>query len=230
MRRSNVYEERSLGIYESEVPHHKDHQDLEANKSDPEKFDVLEPARKQKSKFYYIGQELQKQLGHDIWFPTGVCIAVICIETADFNKDPVTFSAFNIMFECVSAYANVGLSVGLPDQTYSLCGKFHIVSKFLLCFAMLRGRHRGLPVAIDRAIQMPSDVPGEMEEEDHQRRLRFSFFSYGRKRSDVSESPESFSATESQADKTDEAPQVELPDEIRRHSQPGEQILAEYLG
>jgi Trk-type K+ transport system membrane component len=44
----------------------------------------------------------------------------------------------------------------------------------MLCLAMLRGRHRGLPVAIDRAIQLPHDVPGEMEEQDHAIRVRLS--------------------------------------------------------
>jgi Trk-type K+ transport system membrane component len=33
---------------------------------------------------------------------------------------------------------------------------------------MLRGRHRGLPVAIDKAIMLPSDHLNDLEEEDAQ--------------------------------------------------------------
>ena len=33
----------------------------------------------------------------------------------------------------------------------------HTLSKLVLCIVMLRGRHRGLPVALDRAVLMPSE-------------------------------------------------------------------------
>lgn len=77
------------------------------------------------------------------------------------------------VFEVVSAYGTVGLSLGLPtvgllraltfrvslirhfQANYSLCGVFHPLSKLIICLVMLRGRHRGLPVAIDRAVMLP---------------------------------------------------------------------------
>ena len=34
----------------------------------------------------------------------------------------------------------------------------HPLSKLIICAVMLRGRHRGLPVAIDRAIMLPSEL------------------------------------------------------------------------
>ena len=40
----------------------------------------------------------------------------------------------------------------------------------MLCAVMLRGRHRGLPVAIDRAVLLPSATLGWAEEEDARRR------------------------------------------------------------
>lgn len=91
---------------------------------------------------------------------------IIWIETGSYDKDPLTFSVFNILFEVISAYACVGLSVGLPDQQYALSGEFHTTSKLILCFLMFRGRHRDLPVAIDRAVQLPSSVIGGGEEEE----------------------------------------------------------------
>jgi hypothetical protein len=40
---------------------------------------------------------------------------------------------------------------------------------------MLRGRHRGLPVAIDKAVLLPRDTLHKLEEEDAQiRREKFS--------------------------------------------------------
>jgi len=63
-------------------------------------------------------------------------------------------------------YGTVGLSVGLPDQAYSFSGAWHTLSKLILCAVMLRGRHRGLPVAIDKAVLLPSEYLNELEEED----------------------------------------------------------------
>ena len=42
-----------------------------------------------------------------------------------------------------------GLSLGSPNANYSLCGDFRTLSKLILCAVMIRGRHRGLPVAIE---------------------------------------------------------------------------------
>lgn len=56
------------------------------------------------------------------------------------------------MFELVSAYGTVGLSLGIPTQNYSFSGALSTLSKFIIILVMLRGRHRGLPVAIDRAV------------------------------------------------------------------------------
>jgi len=47
------------------------------------------------------------------------------------------------------------LSLGLPYANYSFSGAFRPLSKLIMCLVMLRGRHRGLPVAIDRAVLLP---------------------------------------------------------------------------
>ena len=95
---------------------------------------------------------------------------ITIIETGQFHRDPVVFSIFNVVFEVISAYGCVGISVGVPWNAYSFCGAWHTGSKLVLCAVMLRGRHRGLPVAIDRAILLPSATLGWAEEEDAQRR------------------------------------------------------------
>lgn len=53
--------------------------------------------------------------------------------------------------------ANVGLSLGYPGVNYSLSGEFNVFSKLVICAMMIRGRHRGLPYQLDRAILLPSE-------------------------------------------------------------------------
>lgn len=65
-----------------------------------------------------------------------------------------------------TGYGTVGISVGLPDQAYSFCGSWHTLSKLILCAVMLRGRHRGLPVAIDKAVLLPHDTLNDYEQDD----------------------------------------------------------------
>jgi hypothetical protein len=64
---------------------------------------------------------------------------------------------FSIFFEVVSAYVNAGLSLGHPSNSTSLSGHFTVFSKVVVCAMMIRGRHRGLPYALDRAIPLLSD-------------------------------------------------------------------------
>jgi Cation transport protein len=49
------------------------------------------------------------------------------------------------------------LNHGAIQANYSFSGDFKILSKLIVCVVMIRGRHRGLPVAIDRAILFPKE-------------------------------------------------------------------------
>jgi Trk-type K+ transport system membrane component len=60
--------------------------------------------------------------------------------------DPA-FSLFPVLFEIVSAYGTVGLSLGVPETETSLYAQFNWVSKLVFVAMQLRGRHRGLPHA-----------------------------------------------------------------------------------
>jgi Trk/Ktr/HKT type cation transporter len=155
MRNSNVYEERSLGIYAQDVKN--DHREKDFHN-----------AQVRRTKMYFIRTQIQRQLGHDLWFVIACMILTVWIETDRYEKDPITFSIFNIIFEVVSAYGCVGLSIGLPSENYSFCGAWHPTAKLVLCALMLRGRHRGLPVAIDKAIQLPGEKEALIEEHDHE--------------------------------------------------------------
>ncbi|KAF2224427.1 hypothetical protein BDZ85DRAFT_260954 [Elsinoe ampelina] len=63
-----------------------------------------------------------------------------------------------------NAYGTVGLTPGVPFDDFAFSGDWHMASKLILVVVMLRGRHRGLPYAIDRAVPLPGEE--EMERMD----------------------------------------------------------------
>ncbi|KAJ5214636.1 hypothetical protein N7449_001805 [Penicillium cf. viridicatum] len=140
IRASNVYEERTLGVYSTDG--NIDEHDSRS----------------------YIVKHIQNQLTFDLWY---IFLGSFCICVAEAGKIADTsipaFSVFSVLFEVVSAYGNVGLSLGYPTVSTSLSGEFTVFSKLVVCVMMIRGRHRGLPYKLDRAIVLP----GERLEEDH---------------------------------------------------------------
>lgn len=134
-----------------------------------------EEAAAGESRINFISHQIHGQLAHDIWWLVLAVFVISTIETGRFLGDPVTYSVFNVIFEVVSAYGTVGISVGLPTAAYSFSGGWRPVSKVILCLVMLRGRHRGLPVALDRAVRLPGEQLHRDEEEDH--RIRRSMTS-----------------------------------------------------
>lgn len=142
IRISNTYEEKSLGIW------------------DPESSPNERNGRS------YLMQHVKNQLGFDLWY---IFLGTFCICIAEATrisdvKDPA-FNVFSILFEVTSAYGNVGLSLGYPTVSTSLCGKFGTFGKVVICLMMIRGRHRGLPYALDRAVMLPDERLLETSEE-----------------------------------------------------------------
>lgn len=186
MRHSNVYEERSLGIYSEassplESPKRgrtdpRDHEEtlfgtaLRQTMSFQGVGAQTLPAKRSRmeERLVFINQQIRSQLAHDLWWLALAVFAITTIETGHFLEDPLTFNVFNVIFEVVSAYGTVGISVGLPTQNYSFSGGWYHGSKLVLCLVMLRGRHRGLPVALDRAVRLPGEHLFTEEQEDHQ--------------------------------------------------------------
>jgi Trk-type K+ transport system membrane component len=56
--------------------------------------------------------------------------------------------------------------MGVVNNSYSLAGGMHTGSKLILCMVIIRGRHRGLPVALDKAVRLPGEKLHKEEEED----------------------------------------------------------------
>lgn len=113
-----------------------------------------------------VSQQVRGQLSHDVWWIALALFLITLIETHHSIEDPRTYSVFTILFEIVSGYTTIGISIGLPDQAYSFSGGMYTGSKVIMILVMLRGRHRGLPVALDRAVRLPAKKLAEYEEED----------------------------------------------------------------
>lgn len=178
MRNSNVYEERSLGIYADDPETEESAPAAATTKSTPGQYlrraatlanHHFAPAGSTDSNKHFVRQQLRAQLAHDVWWMVMALFLIMIIENQKFVDDPVNFSVFNFIFEIVSAYGCVGISVGVPYDAYSFCGAWQTLSKLILCAVMLRGRHRGLPVAIDKAVLLPGR--GEAEEDDGRIRM-----------------------------------------------------------
>ncbi|KAL1843550.1 hypothetical protein VTJ49DRAFT_1143 [Mycothermus thermophilus] len=121
-----------------------------------------------------VSHHVRSQLSHDMWWVALAFFVITILETQHTIANPTVFSLFNILFEIVSAYANNGVSIGLPSASHSFSGAWRGGSKLVMVFVMLRGRHRDLPVALDRAVKLPSVALDEQEEEDQEVRRAVS--------------------------------------------------------
>lgn len=176
IRSTNPYEERSIGIYAEDMTETPEQADKANNTSQSfagtlrRKLTGTTNA-KAESRAYFVRHQIRSQLSHDMW---PICLAILLItiiEASNYERHPIIFSSLNIAFEVVSAYGCVGISTGVPWAAYSFSGAWHTLSKLILCFVMLRGRHRGLPVSIDKALLLPSETLAWAEEEDAVLRL-----------------------------------------------------------
>ncbi|KAH6865422.1 potassium transport protein 1 [Alternaria rosae] len=147
IRMSESYEEKSVGLYAGD-----------------------ENLDEQKGGKTYLISHMRNQLSFDLWY---IFLGVFCICIAEsdriMSREDYAFNVFAIFFEVVSAYGNVGLSLGHPSNLTSLSGHFNTFGKVVICFMMLRGRHRGLPYALDRAINLPHDLVTEDGQEEKYR-------------------------------------------------------------
>lgn len=147
IRRTNVYEEKSLGVYH-----------------DKKDEDEAEDGPAEASALSYVGTHLRRQLSFDLWY---VFVGFFLLSISEGSKVQAgRFNLFDILFEVVSAYGTVGLSMGVPGVDASLCSQFSVVGKLIICAMQIRGRHRGLPYGLDRAVLLPSESRFKRETED----------------------------------------------------------------
>lgn len=145
IRRTNVYEEKSLGVY------------AQATDADDEET----------SNTSYVGAHLRRQLSFDLWYVfLGLFIIAIVEGDRIQNTNEYAFTVFSVLFEVVSAYGTVGLSLGYPNYDPSFSGQFRVLSKLVIIAMQIRGRHRGLPYALDKAVLLPSESLQQKEAEE----------------------------------------------------------------
>jgi hypothetical protein len=149
VRRTNVYEEKSLGIYGT---------------PQEENEDEGEPS--------YVAAHVRRQLSFDLWFIFAGFFIIAIAEGDRLQSGDPYFTMFTVLFEIVSAYGTVGLSLGYVNIDASFSAEFNVVSKLVIIAMQIRGRHRGLPYELDRAILLPSENLQEKEEADAANRAR----------------------------------------------------------
>ena len=135
MRRTNVYEEKSLGIYIDDTDEHTEGKTASLTAT-----------------------HLRQQLGFDLWYIFFGLFLIALIEGDRLlNQEEPFFNMFSVLFEVVSAYGTVGLSLGYPDTATSFSAQFQPLSKLVIIAMQIRGRHRALPYQLDRAVLLPSE-------------------------------------------------------------------------
>lgn len=141
VRRTNVYEEKSLGVYGNDSEESSDGNDLS-----------------------YVGAHLRRQLSFDLWY---IFVGFFILSISEGKRLMAgDFSMFAVLFEIVSAYGTVGMSLGYTGINASLCSQFSVVGKLVIIGMQIRGRHRGLPYGLDRAILLPSESLNAKEAAD----------------------------------------------------------------
>ncbi|KAH3757254.1 potassium ion transporter [Pelomyxa schiedti] len=96
--------------------------------------------------------QFKRLLLFDITWVIGPWFIICCIEAENIQTDPV-YTPFKILFEIVSSYGTVGLTLGVAGKPYSFSGCLSPASKIFMIMVMLVGRHRGFPDKLDVAIQ-----------------------------------------------------------------------------
>jgi Trk-type K+ transport system membrane component len=91
---------------------------------------------------FFVITQIQRQLTSDIcWVITGVFL--ICVIEAESIMSPSPVTIATVIYECVSAFGNVGASTGYPNTFTSQAAHYRTLSKIVLIALMYRGRHRG---------------------------------------------------------------------------------------
>ncbi|GLJ32613.1 hypothetical protein SUGI_0656080 [Cryptomeria japonica] len=110
-----------------------------------------------------IRMQFEKLFLHDSCY-LFIAVMFICItERHNLSQDPLNFNVLAIVFEVVSAYGNVGISLGYSsvlfnkmskdyckEVTYSFSGKWSTKGKLIIIMVMFFGRVKGIKSSLRR--------------------------------------------------------------------------------
>lgn len=91
---------------------------------------------------FFVMTQIQRQLTSEICWVI-CCIFAICVIESEAILSPSPITISTVIYECVSAFGNVGASTGYPNTSASQAQQYHTLSKLVLIILMYRGRHRG---------------------------------------------------------------------------------------
>ena len=135
IRNSNVYEERSLGIYSGDPGYEEEQM---GSMSILRRFLHMHVGRPSATKEYFVQQQLRAQLAHDIWWLVLAVWLIMIIENHQFVENPAVFSVFNVIFEVVSGKWQATSSEQLLLTTCSVRHCRHIHRCPMGCLFILR--------------------------------------------------------------------------------------------
>lgn len=153
VRRTNVYEEKALGIY--------GHEDDDAGEEGQTSWIGT-----------YVGTHLRRQLSFDLPFIALGFFIISISEGKRIQSGDPAFTMFSVLFEIISAYGTVGLSLGYTNINASFSAEFGVIAKLVIIAMQIRGRHRGLPYELDRAILLPNENFQKKEADEAATRVR----------------------------------------------------------
>lgn len=107
MRNSNIYEERSLGIF-AQPDDLEDTVSTGGNDALSRKGSIATFLRRPNpntSRAFFVRQQVRTQLADDAYWIALAVFVIMIIEGSQFERDPVNFSVFNVIFEVVVSQA-----------------------------------------------------------------------------------------------------------------------------
>jgi Trk-type K+ transport system membrane component len=112
----------------------------------PTEAEVFSQAERTKNFLVRLTKHLLLQ-SRNLFGKNNVWLAIIIIIIA-FSESSTALvnpnvNMFSIVFEVVSAFGNVGLSIGMPNSPLAFSAALNKFSKFMIIIAMITGRHRG---------------------------------------------------------------------------------------
>lgn len=114
---------------------------------------------------FFVITQIQRQITKDIcWVIIGIFL--ICVLEAQSIISPKDITVVTVIYECISAFGNVGSS--MSNYATSQSAQYRTLSKLIIIILMYRGRHRALPAAIDRAVLLPSEQLNRSESQQQQ--------------------------------------------------------------
>ena len=99
IRSSNIYEERSLGQTSSSAQGSRDQHQSGG-----------------------LGLHIRNQLAYDLWWLLAAIFLICIIERDSLTTPNPGWTLYSVIFEVVSGYGTVGLSLGVSYANYSFCG------------------------------------------------------------------------------------------------------------